>query len=49
MERIQTLKKKVQQKGDDMDDKEFDKIMGMNKQGRKMKSGAMMDKVREEV
>ena len=31
LERIQTLKKKVQERGDDMDDAEFDKVMGKGK------------------
>ena len=48
LERIQTLKKKVQQKGDDMDDKEFDKVMGMNKQGARKKK-SVIDTVREQV
>ena len=46
LERIQKLKKRVHERGDDMDDADFDRIMGKGKQGpRRTKS--VIDTVKE--
>ena len=46
LDRIQTLKQRVRERGDDMDDADFDKIMGKSQQGPRKKQN-VMDTVKE--
>ena len=46
LQQIQKLKKRVSERGDDMDDKDFDRIMGKGKQGPR-KKGSVINTVKE--
>lgn len=47
LEQIQKLKKRVQEKGDNMNDMDFDKIMGKGQPGKGKKKQSVIDTVRE--